>query len=132
MGLTGDEAVSVVASARQLPPESLRPTRLGGTDLWSVAFVDEGSGLPLPGALTVVGPDRRIWVFSSNPAIHNAEIVVSALAEIYRAGAAPFVEADKLAARISEATEAQRQLIRTIVSDAKASALRTQGRRHLP
>ena len=88
--------------------------------------------MPLAGTMTVVGPDRRVWRFSSNPGIHDPHLVVASLAGLYREGVTDLVEDGRLADRIAEATQARRLQEREIVKDARAGSLRTPPDRRLP
>ena len=102
-----------------------------GEELWSVAAVNE-RGMVEPGALVVVGPDLRVWVFSSNPSIHDSDTALFVLECIYAAGVADHVDTETLADRVALATSAAQEQRRSIVEDAVAGSLRAARPRRLP
>lgn len=93
--------------------------------------VDSG-GRPWVGALVVVGPDLKIWTFSSNPAIHDQDASVACVAGIYRAGVANAVDPDLLAERLAALTVDARRQEAAILADAAAGSLRRRQDRQLP
>lgn len=132
VGIEADQAIN---AAKHLFADAdggdhLRATSRG-EDLWSVAAVSV-RGMVEPGALVLVGPDLRVWAFSSNPGIHDSDTVLIALSGIYAAGVADQVDGEGLAARIASATSAIHEQRRSIVADAKAGALRAAQPRRLP
>ena len=86
----------------------------------------------LPGSSIFVGPDRRVWTFSSNPGIHDFDLVRRSLNHIYEDGLADRVENDAFADRIAEITAMRSQQYRDILKDAEGGALRAQKRPKLP
>jgi hypothetical protein len=131
MAIDQAEAVRVLASATGTAERSIRAARIGGTELWSVGQLDE-QGRPLAGAMSIVGPDGRLWTFSSNPSIHDPNLVVGALARLYDSDATQLVELDRLADRIRHLTDERQTQLRAIVRDAQAGELRTPPARRLP
>jgi hypothetical protein len=120
-----DSAEAAAAVADSLPGTDidLRAERLGGTDMWSVAVLDE-HGRPEPGSFLIVGPDRRVWSFSSNPSIHDPHLVVAVLAGLYAEHLADQVDANLLEDRAEHA--------RGVVKSAAAGELRRHSPRTLP
>ncbi len=130
--ITHEEAIAAVLSETDGEGFEFHAVRLGGTELWAVGVAEEASGMPLAGTMTVVGPDRRVWRFSSNPGIHDPQLVAASLAALYREGVTDLVEDARLADRIAEATQARRVQEREIVTDAQAGSLRRPPDRRLP
>jgi hypothetical protein len=130
--INAEEAAEVVASATQREGVRYEASRLGGTELWSVVGFEEGTNSPLIGSFAVVGPDHRLWQFSSNPAIHDPNLVVAALEALYREGVADLVEANLFAERITDATKTRLEQVSGIVKDATAGSLRRRTERRLP
>jgi hypothetical protein len=130
--ITEAEAIAAVRGDTEGEGLEFHAVRLEGTELWAVGATEDATGMPLAGTLTVVGPDRRVWRFSSNPGIHDPHLVVASLAALYHEGVTKLVEEDRLADRIAEATQARRAQERDIVKDAQAGSLRTPPDRRLP
>lgn len=126
-----DAAEATAAVAISLPGIAidLRAERLGGTDMWSVAVLDE-HGRPEAGSFLIVGPDRRVWSFSSNPSIHDPQLVVDVLAGLYREQLAEQVDANLLGARIAQLTVERADQARGVLT--AAGELRRQSPRTLP
>jgi hypothetical protein len=128
-------ADQVIDATRAIFADVDDPHRVVATEqrdgLWTVHAVD-GDGRPWPGVLVVVGPDLKVWTFSSNPGVHDPDTVFAALVGIYEADVAPFVDPDVLAERLAAATAEIRALRRTIIANAKAGELRTQPQHPLP
>ena len=108
-----------------------RASQLERSVLWSVWIV-ESNNMVLPGSSIFVGPDRRVWTFSSNPGIHDFDLVRRSLNHIYEDGLADRVENDAFADRIAEITAMRSQRYRDILKDAEGGALRAQKRPKLP
>ena len=125
------DAVQTFAEAAGRSARSCRAHRIGGTDLWSIGLLDD-QGRPEPGTFTVVGPDRRIWGFSSNPMIHDPSLVGSVLHALYRAGLTSLVEDDPLQERFRELTAQRIAQTRNVVQAAEAGELRSRPPRLLP
>lgn len=100
-------------------------------ELWTVNAAD-AQGLPWAGSQILVGPDGKVWSFSSNPGIHEQRIVVDALVGIYEAQLATAVDVGALADRIELATRRARDECKAILADAAAGELRGRRRRELP
>ncbi len=128
-----DSAEAAAAVADSLPGTDidLRAERLGGTDMWSVAVLDE-HGRPEPGSFLIVGPDRRVWSFSSNPSIHDPHLVVAVLAGLYAEHLADQVDANLLEDRIAQLTAERAEHARGVVKSAAAGELRRHSPRTLP
>lgn len=128
-------AEQVIDATRGVFADVDDPHRVVATEqhdgLWTVHAVD-GDGRPWPGVLVVVGRDLKVWTFSSNPGIHDPDTAFAALAGIYEADVASFVDPDLLAERITEATAEIRAVRRAIVADAEAGQLRARPQSRLP
>lgn len=101
------------------------------TGIWSVGIVDS-NGMVEAGAVILVGPDKRVWSFSSNPSIHDRELAMTVLSELYRRGVADSVESQVLACRIAELTSLRREHSDDLIKAAEAGELRTVTKRTLP
>src|SRR5688500_9696612 len=49
-----------------------------GERLWGVNGTDE-NGMSYAGSAIFVGPDERLWSFSSNPSIHDYDVAIALL-----------------------------------------------------
>lgn len=125
-------AQSSAFAAYEREDVAFRATAVEGTDLWSVGVFERDDHLPMPGAWFLVGPDARVWTFSSNPGIHHPALVVSAVARLYGAGAVDHVEPAPLAARLQSLTQLVEAEVRNLVSDAAGGDLRKRPPRVLP
>jgi hypothetical protein len=120
-----DDARRVLAERVHDLPEGDRivANRVGGSDVWSVGIRDD-KGRPYVGSAQFVGPDGRLWRFSSNPGIHDYELVRRVLVGIYDSNIADFVDETVLFDRLKELTEATGKAVRALVKDAEAGSLR--------
>lgn len=109
----------------------VRAEKLGGTDLWAVNAFDEFDR-PWAGSFTIVGPDRRVWSFSSNPGLHDPDLVVAVLARLYEQRLTELVSAELLSDRLAKVTAEREQQTRGIVNAAAAGELRPSPPRVLP
>lgn len=50
--------------------------------LWLANCVDANE-MPYAGAATIIGPDEKVWVLSSNPAIHDLDVGLQLLEGVY-------------------------------------------------
>ncbi len=98
-------------------------SRVGGTNVWSVGILDD-KGRPYLGAAQFVGPDGRLWRFSSNPSIHDLGLVRRVLVGIYDANAADLVDEDVLLQRVHDLTATMSEAVRAVVKDGVAGSLR--------
>lgn len=134
MAITSEEAIEAYCEFRpfELPLGHRHVAHpVGGSPLWSVVTLDEG-GRGYLGSFNLVGPDKQVWTFSSNPSIHDPDLVKSILARMYSAGVAALVEPDLLASKIRELTDAREESIRGLVRSAHAGELQTRPSRTLP
>ena len=130
--LDAGQAAAAVAATFPDPGLRYEANKVAGTDLWSVGAFDGLNDMPLPGGAFFVGPDMRVWSFSSNPGMHDRGLVIAVLSAIYREGVAGAVEQDALAEAIREATVVRQRQVREIVGQAAAGSLRTRPSRPLP
>lgn len=121
---TEQDAIAVVAAASGPLPEGHRilARRVGGSSIWSVNAVDD-RGRGYIGVNQLVGPDGRIWRFSSNPAVHDYQIVKSVLYRLYQSGAAGEVDQHAVARRVEAITRAQEAAVQQLADDALAGTL---------
>lgn len=134
MAITAEEATEAYREFRpfDLPAGHRHVARaVGGSTLWSVATVDE-HGRAYLGSYNLVGPDKRVWAFSSNPGIHDPDLVAASLERLYQAGLADRVEPEHLAARVRELTDARQEALREVLRSAEAGELRDRPPRNLP
>jgi hypothetical protein len=119
------DAIAVLAtSVRDLPPgHRLVATPVAGTEIWHVGMQDD-HGRAYAGANMLVGPDGRLWTFSSNPAIHARHLVEQVLATIYSKRLAAEVDEVVLGERIRTLTEEQDQAVRALIKSAQGGELR--------
>lgn len=125
------DATEAVVAAATDPAREYRARHIGGTDLWSVAAFSL-DGAPCVGTFTVVGPDRRVWSFSSNPGLHDSDLVVTVLEALYRERLTPHVTEEALSDRIQGLTEERANHVRALVREALAGELRRGRPRTLP
>lgn len=134
--VTEEDAIRVLAEywePRSGPlPEGDRFVALPGDDgFWRVNALD-AAGRPYAGSNLIVGPDRRLWVFSSNPGIHDFGLVDRTLSALYSEGLQSVVDPDLLAEALQVMTAQRREAERGLIEQAKAGELRARGPRHLP
>lgn len=132
MPVNAEEAVAAVAATYSDPTMRHTASQVAGTDLWSVGTFEASSGMPVAGAAVLVGPDARVWIFSSNPGIHDWELVVAVLDALYREDLTTAVEQEPLGAAIKAATEVRAAQPRQIVASAFAGELKASPTRTLP
>lgn len=127
------EAEAIEAAAEDFGDSALdvRAQRLGGTSLWAVNAFDEFDR-PWAGSFTIVGPDSRVWSFSSNPSIHDPKLVVAVLARLYEQSLTEQVSTELLSDRLAKVTAEREQQTRGIVNAAAAGELRPSRPRVLP
>ena len=119
-----EDARQVLADrSGDLPPgHGIVARRVGGTNLWSVNVVDD-QGRGYVGSNQLVGPDGRLWRFSSNPQIHDWHIVERVLVRLYNKNAAENVDESSLADRIKQVTVLVEEEVRKVVKDAQSGIL---------
>ena len=133
MDLDSEAAVAAVEAAHGPPDRgaSYQASPVPGTSLYSVATVG-ADGMPYAGSAVYVGPDRRVWSFSSNPGIHDHEFTVRALMRLYEHGIAAAVDERMLAQRVEAITASRRDELDAVLRDAKAGRLRQVPKQPLP
>ncbi len=96
--------------------------------MWSVtAYHDAVHARPGAMAAYIVGPDRKLWVFS-DPQVHDLELAIEILRSIYRKRLSDHVDPERFATRLAEATDQRRKLVDSVVADARSGALKSQHR----
>jgi hypothetical protein len=95
------------------------------TDLWHVATVDIESGEVSGGANIFVGPDGQVWPFSSNPRMHDWELVPRVLQAIYRAGVANRRHPAVLLDRVEQMTQRRNDEVTELLDQARRGELRS-------
>lgn len=131
--VTETEACALLAERLGPLPEGHRvvASKCEGSGLWNVNAIDD-RGWPYAGANFKVGPDGRLWTFSSNPGIHDFDLVVAALNAVYSEGLQSRVENDRLAELIRSETAKRTGWRRKVVDAAAAGDLRERPERRLP
>ncbi len=124
-------AVMAAASATLPTGHSIRVHPVGSGELWSGTIVDE-AGRPQAGAATLIGPDERVWVLSSNPGIHDYVLGVRLLEEAYRSGLVAALDESAFLDRLAELTRRHHEEERDFLRDLRAGSLRAQKTRRLP
>jgi hypothetical protein len=90
--------------------------------LWDVELTN---GEPhIGGMSTIVGPDGKIWTFSSHPASHDPGIVELALFELYTEGVADLVDPGALADQLEVISNQKNDAIRALSDAARRGDLR--------
>jgi hypothetical protein len=133
MGISHDEVVAIAERhwASHDSDCTVHTTPLGDSGLYSAALVDD-SGRPEAGAATLIGPDGRIWVLSSNPGIHDYDLAVSLLQDAYKSGHVDYLDTELFAARVGELTWDRWEARRAFLADLRAGSLRAKSDRQLP
>lgn len=132
METEADACAVLVARLGALPQgHEVRGSRVGGSHLWNVNAVDE-HGRGYVGTRYIVGPDGRLWTFSSNPSIHDQDLVDAVLAGLYAKGVADRVEDDHLVAFIASRTAQKAEWVHQAVEQATSGELRSRSPRALP
>jgi hypothetical protein len=85
-----------------------------------------------PGSATLIGPDERIWVLSSNPGIHDVQLGIRLLEAAYGSGCAATLDAGDFVERLAEMTRRRREEEETFLRDVRAGSIRAKTARHLP
>ena len=115
-----------------LPPgHSIRVVPVESGELWATGCLDENE-LPNPGSATLIGPDERIWILSSNPSIHDLDLGVRQLEAVYRSGCAAALDSGEFAERLAQMTQRRRDDEDAFLKDVRAGSLRARTTRHLP
>lgn len=99
--------------------------------VWLANCIDE-NGMPYAGSATLIGPDERLWVLSSNPSIHDLELGVRLLEEAYEADLAGLLDVDQFSQRLADITQRRDDDVRVFRRDLKGGSLRSRAHRHLP
>lgn len=134
MAISEDEAGEILkAHLRETagpdPDLRFRATPIPNTSMWSVtAYHDAGHAGPAIAVAYIVGPDRKVWVFSGNPQIHDVPLAIGILRRIYKERLADHVEPERFATRLAEVTDQRRVLAESLVTDARSGVLKSQHR----
>jgi hypothetical protein len=87
--------------------------------------------VPAVGASHLVGPDEKLFVLSSNWAIHDYPLCIRLICQLYNDGLANAIDPELLVDRLEALTRQRRELVDEVVDDAKAGKLKAH-RRWLP
>ncbi len=121
------------AHVGDLPPGDQVKVWPTGSDgvLWLANCLD-ANGMPYAGTATLIGPDERLWVLSSNPSIHDLDLGVQLLESAYAVGLARLLDAEQFAKRLADITNRREEDVRAFQRDLKGGSLRSRTQRHLP
>jgi len=92
----------------------------------------DANGMPYAGTATLIGPDERVWVLSSNPSIHDLDLGVLLPEAAYGSGLERFLDPDQFSKRVAEITQRRSDDIRMFQRDLRAGSLRGHRDKHLP
>ena len=135
--ISAAEAVEAVTAIAGPPPETGKYVAYPDDNslLTSVVTEDaEGRGFPhvWVGGGWLVGPDAKVFLLSSNYAIHNWDLARDLLTRLYRDGLMTHVEPDEFVQRLKRLTEERAALANEVAAEAKEGRLRPRPRRVLP
>jgi hypothetical protein len=88
--------------------------------------------MPYVGTATVIGPDERVWVWSSNPGIHDFALAITLLGVAFESGLAIHLDQEAFERRLADLTERRRQDVKDFVADLRSGSLRARKTTHLP
>jgi hypothetical protein len=101
------------------------------SELWTVQAFD-AEGRPYAGTVMFVGPDRRLWTLSSNPAIHDTRLGARLLEAAYRENLTDRLDEALFSERVQQITTARLDAERDFMTDLVGGSLRSPQRRTLP
>lgn len=133
MAIDADRAIAIARDRWSPLPDghTIVATPLPGDHLVSVALIDEDQR-PESGAVTVIGPDERVWTWSSNPGIHDLDLAVALIHVAYEEGMADLVDDREFTQRLTNLTARRHEDVRQFKADLLAGSLRPPRTRRLP
>jgi len=90
--------------------------RVRDSSIFSVCAIDQ-RGRGYIGVNLLVGPDGRVWRFSSNPGIHDPGVVESVLCELYESDDRGAADQQAVRGRVERITRQQAGEVRQHIDD---------------